>query len=122
MRNFFPGIGAIAGLILGCAVSLEAIERTPPNILATAQTFASTSADRYPGDRQRPAGPGHKNQIIVSVRLGDTTGEHRVVNFTGPANKCLSPFSRVITTRVRPKRGTVNFYRNIWLSVYDLSI
>ena len=33
MRYFFPGIGAIAGLILVCAVSLEATERTPPNIL-----------------------------------------------------------------------------------------
>ena len=33
MRNLFPGIGAVAGLILGNAVSLEATERTPPNIL-----------------------------------------------------------------------------------------
>ena len=33
MRNLFPGIGAVLGLILGCAVSLEATERTPPNIL-----------------------------------------------------------------------------------------
>ena len=33
MRNLFPGIGAIVGLILGCAISLEATERTRPNIL-----------------------------------------------------------------------------------------
>lgn len=33
MKNLFPVIGVIVGLILGCAVSLEATERTRPNFV-----------------------------------------------------------------------------------------